>query len=97
MEKNEVDVTSTIREQGELEDKLAIDMNAAAIQIYNNELARLEMTYEKLDGLCMLMKAQQHAANEHTEKVCYNISRGVPKIELEDFAKRYGGPVKCIK
>lgn len=66
-------------------------MNDAAIKIYKGELARLELVYGKLEALCVLLKYQQSAATERAEKVSMNIRRGKPEIELEDFAKRYGG------
>jgi hypothetical protein len=69
-------------------------MNDAAIKIYNDELARLNLVYGKLTALFELMKKQQEAAKERTEKISRNIEKGNPEIELNDFAYRYGGPLK---
>lgn len=67
-------------------------LSRAAREIYDSELARLHITYEKLDGFAGLLR--DHAAGtmkNFAESLMLSLSRTNAEMELLDFARKYAG------
>ena len=67
-------------------------LSRAARDIYDSELARLHMTYEKLDGFAGILRDHASGSLRHfAESIMLAMSRTNAEMELLDFARKYAG------